>query len=71
MQTIHVGVGNWDQKFIMKPWVEDYIPCKTFGLYHVGSTMYVFIQKLFWQICIEYILCGGNMVNTGGTAVNK
>lgn len=55
----------------MKPWVEDYISCKAFGLYHVGSVMHVFIQKLFWQICIEYILCGGNMVNTGGTAVNK
>lgn len=55
----------------MKPWVEDYIPCKAFGLYHVGSVMHVFIQKLFWQICIEKILCGGNMVNTGGTAVNK
>ena len=37
--------GSWDQKFIKKPRVEDYMPCKAFRLYLVGSILYVFIQK--------------------------
>lgn len=48
------------------------MPCKAFGLYLVGSIMYVFIKNIY---CLnKYLLStyvSGSMLNTGGITVTK
>ena len=48
------------------------MPCKAFGLYLVGSIMYVFFQKKsFNKYLLSICYVPGSVLNTGSTDVRK